>query len=127
MNTMHLHPSVALRPNLELKTRPKQLLVSLSLVIALPDSTHIRKIVSSNPALDTREEMAGKVAFIRRSIGLHQSLPLLPVFHGRSYHSSTSFGRQTFDRQTFGRHIIKRHMPANRWLCRRFKKNVSIK
>ncbi len=34
--TMHLLPSVAIRPNLELKTRPKQLLGSLPLVIAHP-------------------------------------------------------------------------------------------
>ncbi len=33
---MHLLPSVAIQPNLELKTRPKQLLGSLLLVIALP-------------------------------------------------------------------------------------------
>ncbi len=33
---MHLFPSVAEWPNLELKTRPKQLLGSLPLVIALP-------------------------------------------------------------------------------------------
>jgi hypothetical protein len=36
-HTMHLLPSVAKQPNLELKTRPKQLLGSLPLVIALPD------------------------------------------------------------------------------------------
>ncbi len=36
MHTMHLLPSVALQPNLELKTRPKQLLGSLPLVIGLP-------------------------------------------------------------------------------------------
>ncbi len=36
MYTMHLLPCVAIRPNLELKTRPKQLLGSLPLVIALP-------------------------------------------------------------------------------------------
>jgi hypothetical protein len=36
MQTMHLLPSVAIQPNLELKTRPKQLLGSLPLVIALP-------------------------------------------------------------------------------------------
>jgi hypothetical protein len=35
-HTMHLLPSVAKQPNLELKTRPKQLLGSLPLVIALP-------------------------------------------------------------------------------------------
>ncbi len=33
---MHLLPSVAIRPNLELKTRSEQLLGSLPLVIALP-------------------------------------------------------------------------------------------
>jgi hypothetical protein len=33
---MHLLPSVAIRPNLELKTRPKQLLGSLPLVIEAP-------------------------------------------------------------------------------------------
>ncbi len=35
-HTMHLLPSVAKQPNLELKTWPKQLLGSLPLVIALP-------------------------------------------------------------------------------------------
>jgi hypothetical protein len=35
---MHLLPSVAIQPNLELKTRLKQLLDSLPLVIALPRS-----------------------------------------------------------------------------------------
>jgi hypothetical protein len=39
MHTMHLLPGVAIQPNLELKTRPKQLLGSLLLVIALPDFT----------------------------------------------------------------------------------------
>jgi len=33
---MHLLPGVAIQPNLELKTWPKQLLGSLPLVIALP-------------------------------------------------------------------------------------------
>jgi hypothetical protein len=36
MHTMHLLPSVAIQPTLELKTRPKQLLGSIPLVIALP-------------------------------------------------------------------------------------------
>jgi len=36
MHTMHLLPSVAKGPSLELKTRPKQLLSSLLLVITLP-------------------------------------------------------------------------------------------
>jgi hypothetical protein len=39
MHTMHLLPSVAIRPNLELKTQPKQLLGSLPLVIALSTLT----------------------------------------------------------------------------------------
>ncbi len=37
MYTLHLLPSVTIQPNLELKTRPNQLLGSLPLVIALPD------------------------------------------------------------------------------------------
>ncbi len=36
MHTLHLLPSVAIQPNLELKTQPKQLLGSLPLVNALP-------------------------------------------------------------------------------------------
>ncbi len=36
MYTMHLLPSVAIQPNIELKTRPKELLGSLLLVISLP-------------------------------------------------------------------------------------------
>jgi hypothetical protein len=36
MHTMHLLPGVAIQPNLELKTWPKQLLGSLPLVIVLP-------------------------------------------------------------------------------------------
>jgi hypothetical protein len=39
-HTMHLRPSVAKQPNLELKTRPKQLLGSLPLVIVLPDQSY---------------------------------------------------------------------------------------
>jgi len=36
MHTMHLLLGVAIQPNLELKTRPKQFLGSLLFVIALP-------------------------------------------------------------------------------------------
>jgi len=39
MHTMHLLPSVAIWPNLELKTQSKQLLGYLPLVIALPGDT----------------------------------------------------------------------------------------
>jgi hypothetical protein len=38
-HTLHLRPGVAKQPNLELKTRPKQLLGSLPLFIALPAVT----------------------------------------------------------------------------------------
>ncbi len=38
---MHLLPGVAIKPNLELKIRPKQLLGSLLLVIALPGLVHL--------------------------------------------------------------------------------------
>ncbi len=41
-HTLHLQPGVAKQPNLELKTRPKQLLGSLPLVIALPDAVLIQ-------------------------------------------------------------------------------------
>jgi hypothetical protein len=40
MHTMHFLPGVAIQPNLELKTPPKQLLGSLPLVIALPGVPH---------------------------------------------------------------------------------------
>ncbi len=43
MDTMHLLPSVAIQHNLELKTRPKQLLGSLPLVIALPGQSELCK------------------------------------------------------------------------------------
>jgi hypothetical protein len=37
---MHLLQSITIQPNLELKTRPKQLLSSFPLDIALPECTH---------------------------------------------------------------------------------------
>jgi len=40
MQTKHLLPTVAIQPNLELKTRPKHLLGSHPLVIALPAVTN---------------------------------------------------------------------------------------
>jgi hypothetical protein len=40
MHIMHLLPGVAIQPNLELQTPPKQLLGSLPLVIALPADSH---------------------------------------------------------------------------------------
>jgi hypothetical protein len=42
---MHLLSSVAIQPNLELKTRPKQLLGSLPLVIALPGETLLSRSI----------------------------------------------------------------------------------
>ncbi len=43
MYTMHLLPSVAMQPNLELKTQPKQLLGSLALIIVLPGRSFAKK------------------------------------------------------------------------------------
>jgi hypothetical protein len=40
MHTMHILPSVAIQPNLELKTQPTQLLGFLPLVIVLPGSAN---------------------------------------------------------------------------------------
>ncbi len=53
MHTMQLLPGVAIQPNLELKTQPKQLLVSLPLVIALPgmvlaDSSTIMRTIETS-------------------------------------------------------------------------------
>ncbi len=42
MHTMHLLPSVAIQPNSELKTWPKQLLGSLPLLIAHPGLSEVR-------------------------------------------------------------------------------------
>jgi hypothetical protein len=58
MHTMHLLPSVAIRPNLELKTRPKQLLGSLPLVIVLPTGVH--QIHLSNAHIIFPASYAGK-------------------------------------------------------------------
>jgi hypothetical protein len=49
MHTMHLLPMVAIQPNLELKTRPKQLLGSLPLVIALPRMSEVKLIWHEDP------------------------------------------------------------------------------
>jgi hypothetical protein len=46
-HTMHLQLGVAKQPNLELKTRPKQLLGSLPLVIALPGGALTVKLLHS--------------------------------------------------------------------------------
>ena len=45
MHTMDLLPGVAIQPNLELKTLPKQLLGSLPLVIALPGCCNLRLLI----------------------------------------------------------------------------------
>ncbi len=59
-HTMHLQPSVAKQPNLKLKTRPKQLLGSLLLVIALPESTQHQMVDGLSPASTEIEKMAKK-------------------------------------------------------------------
>ncbi len=46
---MHLLPSVAIQPNLELKTRPKLVLGSLPLAFALPEwYFHLKYYLASN-------------------------------------------------------------------------------
>ncbi len=44
MHTLHLLPGVAVQPNLELKTQPKQLLRSLPLDIVLPGLSYFNFI-----------------------------------------------------------------------------------
>jgi hypothetical protein len=69
MYTMHLLPGVAIQPNLELKTRPKQLLISLPLVIVLPGLTDavpkniVTEIISSQTFAFTllRIRLAGEM------------------------------------------------------------------
>jgi hypothetical protein len=56
---MHLRPGVAKQPNLELKTRPKQLLGSLPLVITLPAS-----LVLLMAAAKKEEKKAIKTALV---------------------------------------------------------------
>jgi len=57
---MHLLPSVAIWPNLELKTQPKQLLGSLPLVIALPAQANLIqgliKVLRSNLMAAARDK-----------------------------------------------------------------------
>jgi hypothetical protein len=48
MHTMHLLPAVAIHPNLELKTQPKQLLGYLPLVIVLPECNEQKKEMYEN-------------------------------------------------------------------------------
>jgi hypothetical protein len=60
MHTMHLLPSVAMQPNLELKTRPKQLLGSLPLVIALPECV-VFSVLPHDPHYITVEDRLGNV------------------------------------------------------------------
>ncbi len=56
MHAMHLPSSVAIRPNLVLKTRPKQLLGSLPLDIALfglvfvSEVAYLREVTSEAPS-----------------------------------------------------------------------------
>jgi hypothetical protein len=69
MHTMHLLPGVSIQPNLELKTRPKQLLGSLPLVIVFPGLTDavpknkVTEIISSQTFAFTllRIRLAGEM------------------------------------------------------------------
>jgi hypothetical protein len=61
MQTMHLLPGVAIQPNLELKTRPKQPLDSLPLVIALPAQSKRKVLMALLPAVSGRQAAASWV------------------------------------------------------------------
>ncbi len=54
MQTMHLVPGVAIQPNIELNTRPKQVLGSLPLAFALPGHTDHSVNIESKDALPVR-------------------------------------------------------------------------
>jgi hypothetical protein len=77
-HTMHLRPSVAKQPNLEFKTRPKQLLGSLPLVIVLPGGMHrvracfvlSRVCTPSSPLREReRERVKERVFIFKRNDG----------------------------------------------------------
>jgi hypothetical protein len=53
-HTMHLWPGVAKQPNLELKTRPKQLLGSIPLVIVLPAEAYWAQVVKKIKCCESR-------------------------------------------------------------------------
>jgi hypothetical protein len=57
MHTVQLLPSVAIRPNLELKTQPKPLLGSLPLVIALP------KVIKPNLFINKMDKFGLNISF----------------------------------------------------------------
>jgi len=74
MQTMHLLPSVAIQPSLELKTRPKQLLGSLPLVIALPGCTLLCVWGGGvTPVLRTGMSLKSESIILIISRRLHQS------------------------------------------------------
>jgi hypothetical protein len=60
MHTMHLLPSVALQPNLELKTWPKLLLGYLPLAFALPVITAALKCIKLLKCIAMSERLIGK-------------------------------------------------------------------
>ncbi len=57
MHTMHLLPTVAIHPNLELKTQPKQLLGSLPLVIALPNAMNKKEMYEIQKNINVRSDI----------------------------------------------------------------------
>ncbi len=54
MHAMHLLSSLAIRPNLDLKTQPKQLLGSLPLYITLPEQSEKTFGSPHLPGLDSK-------------------------------------------------------------------------
>ncbi len=81
---MHLLPSVAIQPNLELKTRPKQLLGSLPLVIALPGQRSLSEGQRRDQFLAEWEEISSQFRKRRgRNIGLRNAIKCDGNIRGR--------------------------------------------
>ncbi len=80
MQTMHLLPIVAIQPNLELKTRPKQLLGSLPLVIVLEERLECgRALTGQRKREKERDARASNSLSLFLTLFLLSSLPLSPT------------------------------------------------
>ncbi len=77
MHNMHLLPGVVIQPNLELKTRPKQLLGSLPLAIALPavGISNISLTVGRETGKTSPDKKDKKKKFAKISFSNYQIIP----------------------------------------------------
>ncbi len=76
MDTIHLLPSVAIRPNLELKTQPKQLLGSLPLVIALPALAYLAVATKKKRLIELKPDFRSRL----RNFYCSTPFPVFPSF-----------------------------------------------